>query len=534
MRVTLYLLRERATLAKETLRKHHLYHERQLRPPQTPGVEWRCYVRTGIDRDATWFEHVSPILAPHDAEPVRTKTAGAVLLVRAHGRLFAVTFGVGFHAVDPALTEPDFGLRVTANCIDEDRLTLADARGLGKGKRNATSRLSVPGKVFALGLLTDEEWIRKFGGEVRVTGFAKNASGSDALQLNIEDFSLLALPGKLRQALDLYQATTYQEYFPFLDYFRRESGKETIKELDTLLTAAMQDRDLEIGFASPDEFNLHADVYQLSRYGRTVQLGELRTEDIYSSIDELNGWRNPLQGIKIQAFDLTGESIRDREPLKPYVVGSVQRSANGRHQDYAITAGAWFRIDQAYVDLVDRYIRDNVPDITTGLQLPEWDDDYLNEHVDGKYAEDRYNRWVSTEEGYALFDQDFYRKPVGAQIEVCDLLTKDKQLICVKRMDGSDKMSHLFQQGSVSAQLIMTNEDYREKLMDKLQELDPNAKFGSPTDWTVVYAIATSKPGHLKKIMYFFSRAALRIHSLSIRQSGINVAIAKIERKPQL
>jgi uncharacterized protein (TIGR04141 family) len=532
MRVTLYLLRERAKLAKETLRKHHLYDERQLRPPETSDVEWRCYVRTGIDRDASWFEHVSPILAAGAAEPVKTKTAGAVLLVRAHGRLFAVTFGVGFHAVDPALTESDFGLRVTANCIDEDRLTLADARGLGKGKRNATSRLSLPGRVFALGLLTDEEWIRKFGGEVRVTGFAKNASGADALQLNIEDFSLFNLPVKLRQALDLYQATTYQEYFPFLDYFRRVTDKEAVKELDTLLTAAMQDRDLEVGFASPDEFNLHADTYQLSRYGKAVQLAELRTEDVYNAIDELNGWRNPLQAVKIEAFDLAGESVRDREPLRPYVIGSVQRSVKGHHQDYAVTAGAWFRIDQAYVDLVDRYIRDYVTDITTDLRLPEWDDDYLNQHVDGKYAEDRYNRWVSGERGYALLDLDFYRKPVGAQIEICDLLTKDKQLICVKRMDGSDKMSHLFQQGSVSAQLIMTNEDYRAKLMDKLHELDPNAEFGSPTDWTVVYAIATSKPGPLKEIMYFFSRAALRIHALSIRQSGIKVAIAKIDRKP--
>lgn len=185
MRVTLYLLREKAKLAKETLRKHQLYNERQPRPPEVPDVEWRCCVRAGVDSEASWFEHVSSILAPGDTEPVKTKTAGAVLLVRAHGRLFAVTFGVGFHAVDPALTEPDFGLRVTANCIDKDGLTLADARGLGKGKRNATSRLSLPGKVFALSLLTDEEWIRKFGGEVRVTGFAKSASGADALQLNI-------------------------------------------------------------------------------------------------------------------------------------------------------------------------------------------------------------------------------------------------------------------------------------------------------------------------------------------------------------
>lgn len=532
VQITLYLLRDKATFAKATLRNHHLFVEHGLVPPPDSTMKWRLFVRRSFEHEASWFGHLSPIMTAEDVERVTTKSAGAVLLIHVHERVFAVTFGTGFHAVDHALVEPDFGLRVAANCIDVNGLTLADARGLGKGKRNATSRLAQPGEMFALGLLTDEEWIRRFGGDVNIPGFARSAKGADSLQLSLEDgFGLGDLSAKLRQALDLYQADTYRDSFPFLDYFRRESDKETLKELDGLIAEAMRQRDQEIGFAVPDDVGLTADTYRLCHSRRRVDLRELRTEDVYNAIDTVNGWANPLHLVKVEALNLSGEEVRAKEELRRYVVASAQRVVADGHQDYAITAGAWFRVHPGYAKTVDRYLADSIPDITDELGLPQWDDEYLEEHVEGKYGEDRYNRYTCDQRGYALLDRDFYRGQAGERVEICDQLTPDKKLICVKRMDGSDKMSHLFQQGSVSAQMIMGNPAYRAKLMAKLRELDPAAEFGNATDWTIVYAVATSKPGDLKQIMYFFSRAALRSHAQTISVTGIRVAMAKIDRK---
>jgi uncharacterized protein (TIGR04141 family) len=530
VRVTLYLLREGTKLVKQILRKHELYQERALREPADAEVEWRLYVRAGIDVQVGWFKHVSPLLADGQGGPLWSKSAGAVLLVSAHGRIFAVTFGTGFHALSQAVIVPDFGLIVTANCIDVDRLTTADARGLGKGKRNASSRLPLPGEMFALGLLTNEEWIRRFGGEVSLTGFAKSASGADSLQLNIQDFHLIALPAKLKQVLNLYESKAYQANFPFLDYFRRETDRETITALDAAMSSAMKKRDPEIGFAAPDELDLHADEYRLSVRRDNVRLDELRTDDVYAAIDTLNAWADPLAKVKIASYDLAGEPILDREPLRPYVVGEVRMHVAEEDRQYATTAGAWFRINPAYVEIIDRYLRDDVVDLTAALSLPTWDDDYLQANVKGKYGEERYNRHVSQQQGYVLLDRDLYRGRAGEKVEICDLLTPDKKLICVKRMDGSDKLSHLFQQGSVSAQLIMANDDYRAKLMAAYRRIVPDGEFGNPSEWTVVYALATGKPGELKKIMYFFSRAALKTHGTVIKGTGIKVAVAKIDR----
>lgn len=530
MRITMYLLDTQAKLTKETLRRHHLYDERPLRVA-TDGISWRLFVYPGTEKDARWLEDLRPLLAP-DSEntPIKTRTAGAVLLVQAHGRIFAITFGSGFHAINSGLTERDFGLKVAANSIDPNKVTLADARGLSKGHRNATSRLPTPNEVFALGLLTDEEWIRRFGGQVKNSGFAKKVSGADSLQLDIANFSLLNLSQKLGEALELYERSDYRKTFPFLDYFRRETEKFKIQELDLKISDAIRRRDPAIGFALPDEFDLAPDSYTLSRRGRKELLSELTTEDVYDAIENLGGWDNPLEQIKVEGSDSAGQVIAPKAPLRSYAIGLVRYNSNNHTEEYALTAGAWFRVNQEYIALIDRYIKDNVPDLTQDLRLLTWDEKFLKENIEGRYGEERYNKWMGKERGYVVLDRKPYRDIPGAQVEICDLLTANKELICVKRMDGSDKMSHLFQQGSVSAQMIMDDENYRDKLMSKLRILDPNAEFGTASQWTVVYAVATGKSGELKDIMYFFAKTALKIHTQAIKGRGFKVAVVKINR----
>jgi uncharacterized protein (TIGR04141 family) len=531
MRVTMYLLREEADLAPGSLRHPELYEELPLRIPDTGNAQWRLFTYPGEEREARWMAHVRPLLAdPGVGEPLRNRAAGAVLLLGSNGRVFAITFGTGFHAINPQLIEHDFGLRVAANSVEPTRLKIASARGLGKGHRNAVSYLPTPNEIFALGLLPDEEWIQRFGGEARLPAFAKSINGADSLQVSIEDFQLTDLPAKLSEALTLFESHTYRETFPFLDYFRRETDKATIQELDERIADHIRQRDPDIGFALPDQFNLSAGSYRLSRRRRARVLPELSAPEVYKAIGDLNGWSDPLNQVKVEPYDLADQLIGPKQNLRSYTVATTPRNIDGQRQEYALTADIWFRVDQQYVDLVDRYIRDNVVDMTDSLRLPSWDDTFLKENVEGRYAELRYNTWVSQKCGYVLLDTELYRGKAGEHVEICDLLTRDKKLICVKRMDGSDKMSHLFQQGSVSAQLLLGNDDYQARVMNELHKLDADSTFGTAAEWTVVYAIATSKPGDLKNIMYFFSRAALKMHSESIKGRGFKVAIAKITR----
>jgi uncharacterized protein (TIGR04141 family) len=530
MRITVYLLRTDVGIEKETLRDHARYTECALVPPSDADCEWRLFLHQGTPQDAGWLKHIRPLFAGPPPVTSFGISSGAVLLVRVHGRVFAITFGTGFHAIDEALKEPDFGLLVAANSIDPDQVMLADSRGMGKGRRNAMSRLPTPNDMFALGLLTDEEWIRRFGGVVELPGFARTASGADSLSLAIDQFSLVRLPETLGRALERWQADDYKTRFPFLTYFRRVSDKELVAELDEMVADLVRARDPDVGFALPDEYHLTADWYHVSRRRRYRDLYELLTDEVYGAIDEVDGWADPLDTVKVEAYDMNGDTVSSQRSLRSFAVATVERVAGAVKQQYTLTAGVWFRVDQAYVEQVDRFLANKVVDLTAELGLPVWDEDFLEQNVEGSYGEQRYNNYVGDELGHLVLDRKLYRGSAGERVEVCDLLTRSKQLVCVKRMDGSDKLSHLFQQGSVSAQLVMANDDYRDNLMTKLHELDPTAEFGNARDWTVVYAIATSRPGDLKDIMYFFSRAALKMHAEAIISRGFNVAVVKIDR----
>lgn len=133
MRITLCLLRSQVGFAQATLRSHDHFRPRGLVPPPDGLMEWLLFVRDTPAHDVTWFDYLSPIVASSEERSPTSKSAGG-LLVKAYGRVFAVTFGTGFHAIDHADVEPDFGLKVTANCVADTR-TLAEARGRGKGKR---------------------------------------------------------------------------------------------------------------------------------------------------------------------------------------------------------------------------------------------------------------------------------------------------------------------------------------------------------------------------------------------------------------
>jgi uncharacterized protein (TIGR04141 family) len=96
-------------------------------------------------------------------------------------------------------------------------------------------------------------------------------------------------------------------------------------------------------------------------------------------------------------------------------------------------------------------------------------------------------------------------------------------------MTKSATLSHLFLQGSVSAQLMVEDADgYQDRVVDVLREMVPDAEFGGREQWTVVYAIGTDKPGRLADGLYFFSKVSLDSTARQLRNLGINVALARI------
>jgi uncharacterized protein (TIGR04141 family) len=488
------------------------------------GIQWQLFVSGHPPNEASWVKNLRPIVVNDELDELRTTSSSAVLLIERAGRLFALTFGHGFHAIEAQYLERGFGLRVTANVIAANQVTSADTRGMSGNGKNQKTMLAAASELYALGIEPTEEWVRQLSGKAAEQGFAATAAGADSLRLTIKDFSLRSLPNKLSTVWDRYEAQDYQNSFGFLDNFiRLDRSDPVIEELDNLVEYMVRRRDSSLGFAAPDPFEqLNVDHYSV-KYRIETLVDHLGHEEMLNAVHGLPCRRPLLRSVKVFAYDDAGQVVDKRYDLYDYVQAEVPRG-DGR---YVLTAGSWFRVSDDYVSQIRAYVA-GIEDVTDALGLPNWDRAVLKADTNDPTLEGSYNRFVVKRGGFALLDKK--NVLIGGphqKIEICDLLTKQKQLICVKQASKSSTLSHLFAQGGVSASL-MHEPSYNRRVMRHLHELDSDAKYGSSSDWTFVYAIATDKPGILSDSLFFFSQTNLVTHARDIRSRGFRVALCKI------
>jgi len=375
------------------------------------------------------------------------------------------------------------------------------------------------GPLYELGIEPSEEWVRQLEG-VPALDFANAAAGSDALKLKIRNFSLTRLPAKLDQIIEKYEAQDYKSEYEFLDYFARVRHDDvTLKrELQDIVTSMLMDGGRDVDFADPDVLEpLRIDHYVLQHRSRiSEELDELNQPSV---VRILADWdlEDPLREVKVHAFTSAGDTVTQVHPLLDYAVADFKH----RNERFVLSAGQWFRVAADYVAEVQQRI-DAIPDVTNSLHLDRW-----NEGED----EGVYNDRIARSRGWALLDRSNF--PVGGpnqKVEVCDILTPNKEMLCVKRMSKSSTLSHLFSQGTVSAELMAADlKGYRNRLVRSLKKLDRSATFGVRDDWTIVYAIATDKPGPLADSLYFFSKVSLDQAARRLSSFGFKVALARVE-----
>ncbi len=126
-------------------------------------------------------------------------------------------------------------------------------------------------------------------------------------------------------------------------------------------------------------------------------------------------------------------------------------------------------------------------------------------------------------------------------IEVCDILTLQRQLICVKRKFSSATLSHLFSQGETAGTLLVDSAEFRKAVREKLQEEPPAfAKlFDDQTfraaDFEIVHAIIADWQGDkLVDRLPFFSKVNLVNRLRHLRRIGYSVTYAPIGIAPRM
>lgn len=192
-------------------------------------------------------------------------------------------------------------------------------------------------------------------------------------------------------------------------------------------------------------------------------------------------------------------------------------------QLFVLTNGSWFRVAPDFVAAVQgdlAALTGGVPTFT----LPDYND--AKEAV--------YNaRVAETLSGFACMDaKNIVYGGARSKIELCDLISDKKVLVFVKRYGGSDVLSHLFQQGTITANLLAIDGSFRSKVNEKLPDSHKLQETGGrfdPQEYTIVYAITTRKDQPILESLPFFSRLSLRNAATLLRGFGYAVQVVGIK-----
>jgi len=533
MRVSIYLFRAEANSFEALLREF----PEESRAPQKrdlkDGVDLDCeiWVLPAEPREPKWASALSKLTTVSD---LKNSSNSVAVLFKVNDRYFAVCFGYAHAMLNHELIEPEFGLRVTANLADPFKVAAIQVRTLSENSRQQRSQTASRTRVAEFDVEVEREWLRYLKADVSDgVSWASGVAGSQSLSLTTK-MELHQFPTLLSHLIEQFSSEAYKEKFPYIDNFIPISvGDPILNDLWSALRDAITSPEgKKLGVACPDDL-LGAEVGYWKIFGdrkrNREQIEELDLESVLKQVPT-SDLEEKLPKLKIIPVDESENPMRTKRPLTDYFV--FEQNIDG--ETYALCLGQWFKIASDYVQEINGEVA-KIEDITQAIKLPDW-----LPGADGKHGDEGdYNDKVSRARGYIPLDaKNFLIGGPHQKVEICDFITSDLDFVCVKRMEGSPTLSHLFSQAAVSANLYAANAtgqgrhavgyaDYIKSLISSKwgkgeTEVDQNRR--------MVLAIATEKTGKIGGLLYFFSKVNLVQRVSDLRKSGFKVALAKIHR----
>jgi uncharacterized protein (TIGR04141 family) len=457
---------------------------------------------------------------------VYTANISAVLIVQYQDRFFALTFGYGRNLLEPRFLVRDFGLRVTLNKVDPAKLRSVDSKIYDDMVVSTRRQTSQKTRVEAFELDVSRALLRGVTGEADEEDDFTRFTGSTSVQVTTE-LTFADLGEILDQLLEAYADSAYQENFAWVDNVQ---GVDSMlhAELDQQLIQAIHDGDLAGAYLSAPEVvdweRIHRFSYTHAGDVRYLELllsdylNVLEEHDIEVDIDALKRHR-----VRVQ-YD-NDDTLHDKWCIYECLVWETTIGT----RRFVLIDGLWFEIAPHYAAAVSNYVTS-----ITANDIP------FPDSAEGQ-GEDDYNAAVEAQDvqNFALLDrQTFTPTEAASPIEFCDLFSAAGHLIHVKKRSSSGTLSHLFSQGSVSSDLFLQDEQLRNAVRQRLNELDKPAQAAlipndrpEPSNYEVVYAvIAPPVHGAWPPSLPFFSSVNLMHHAKRVQNLGFRVSLQYVRQ----
>lgn len=162
---------------------------------------------------------------------------GAVFIVKLLGNIFILSFGTGFHLLKDDAIERDFGLKVTLNSVDPDKLRSLDKASYDHNPLNSRTQSTIDVDIFNLHLDSETEMLYAITGTSLIPELGLNVTGRDALTIAVET-TLNTLPKILEISLSQYKKKLPSK-FSWVDNINRVRDLDEIEILDMELDSCL-------------------------------------------------------------------------------------------------------------------------------------------------------------------------------------------------------------------------------------------------------------------------------------------------------
>lgn len=435
------------------------------------------------------------------------------LVIEDEERVFAIPFGNGKNLLNDDVIEEQFGIKILLNSVKTDGFRQLSVADYGSDHRTKNEQMPKKTNINEFGFDIYRDFLRKATAKSDEEIFNKNTiTGGDLFSVtvpvnieNVDEFLLFCYKR--------YKSDKYKEEFSWLDNIREVKEKRLKDCLNQELVRQINIHNFE---------NIWMAVPEIIEWEKVRDFRFKKSKDGYDDI-ELQEFLNLfstktindveiLKNRKVYAMSLENDEILYSWNIYNCLIAEIQYNGNV----YCLNFGRWYRVDNDFVDRINKYYE----------QIPLCSKAYIN--AKSGEAEGEYNkRLQKTLNGSFLFDT-FTVKLSGmgkSSIEVCDVLTKDKELIHVKKNGSSSNLSHLFSQAAVSGEALLDSK-FRKEANNEIGKLAFDEKFVS-ADYKVILAIITKYKVDRPKIP-FFSKVSIRYAIEGLNRKGYSVELKNI------
>lgn len=425
---------------------------------------------------------------------------GAIAFVDIDERCFALTFGHTYHYLKPESYEYDFGILTTLNAIDPEKIKSTDIFMPETARRERIQSPTAAQLTF-FDINSDESIFKSLAGAVKneYSELMRQVSGASNVRLSskVAAQEVAELCSKL---LEIYKSEDYKVTFPNIQNIQPVKDPAIIDMLDEQLVRDVEAKNTHVALTIPDIFNPNASAQvKYSGSGAAKEIyDEVDLKDFYQYLAERNKKDISIELLKKHMLNIQNENgyILEKHPIYNCLISDCEYE----DQYYHLCDGQWYLIDREYLHDITEYL-----------------DEFFIQRTDlldcDHKREDDYNSGIAEyDTNFICLDKKNIAPKGQTQIEPCDLYrvnNNSANLIHIKISTRSSSLSHLFNQGVNSIELVRLNEESRNTLKSIVDNL--GEQHIDDSVFTVTFGIITKKPQtDRSKALPLFSKISLK------------------------